>query len=104
MNTDSEQKPEWVVFSIRVSQTIAQCFGTFSPVIQYCWSHIEVMYPLRVLIFFLFCFKLSVKSALWIHYTGVPNFKLSIYYLYRKSVQKEAMKTSLGTTIISACC
>jgi len=52
MNTESKRKPEWVIFSIPVSQTIAQCFGIFSPGIQYCWYHIEVMHPLRVLTFF----------------------------------------------------
>lgn len=83
------------MFSIPVSQTIAQCFGTFSPGIQYCWSHIEVMYPLKVLTFLLFCFKLSVKRALWIHDTGVPNFKLSLFITCTEGVHKRKIRRLL---------
>ena len=90
MNTDSKRKPDWVMFSIPVSQTLAQCSGTFSPGVQYCWSHIEVMYPLKVLTF-LFCFKLSVKSALRIQDTGVSNFKLSLFITCTEGVYERKL-------------
>jgi hypothetical protein len=90
MNTNSKRKSDWVMFSVPDSQTIAQCRGTFSPGIQYCSSHIEVLYPLKVLTF-LFCFKLSVKSALWIHDTGVYNFKLSLFITCTERVYKRKL-------------
>lgn len=78
------------MFAIPVSQTIAQCFGTFSLGIQYCWSHNEVMYPLKMLTFF-FCFKLGVKSVLWLHDTGVSNFKLSLFITCTEGVYERKL-------------
>jgi len=88
MNTNSSRKPDWVIFSIPVSQTIAQCFGTFSSGIQYCWSHIELMYPLKVLTFFL-------NWVLRVRYGYTTRAFLILNEVHLLPVQEELYKRKL---------